>query len=62
MFALFNSENQLIGYSDDLPDNPSYNIFKIKLPDDKTDLLKWRWEGDMFNGKMVKILVENSNE
>jgi len=55
MFALFNKEKQFIGYSEDIPNLPNLNIFKLKLPEDKSDITKWEWAGDMFTGKMIPI-------
>lgn len=55
MYALFDKDKKFIGYSPDFPENPGLNIFKFKLPEDKSDLTKWKWVGDMFTGKMVKI-------
>jgi hypothetical protein len=54
MFVLFNKDKNFIGYSEDIPDLPTLNIFRLKLPEDKQDITEWGWEGDMFNGKMVK--------
>lgn len=55
MFVLFNKDKKFVGYSEDIPDTPTLNIFKLKISDDKKDLSKWKWQGDMFSGKMVKI-------
>jgi hypothetical protein len=60
MFALFDKNKKFIGYSDDFPDHPTLNVFKFKIPDDKTDIMKWHWVGDMFNGGMQKIEVEKN--
>jgi hypothetical protein len=54
MFALFNKNKKFIGYSEDIPDLPTMEIFKLPLPEDKKDISKWEWVGDMFDGKMVK--------
>jgi hypothetical protein len=54
MFVLFDKNKNFIGYSEDIPDLPTLNIFRLKLPKDKQDITEWGWEGDMFNGKMVK--------
>jgi hypothetical protein len=55
MFVLFNKNKEFVGYSEDMPDLPNVNIFKLKLPEDKSDITKWKWEGDMFTGKMILI-------
>jgi hypothetical protein len=55
MFVLFNKEKQFIGYSKDMPDLPTLNIFKLELPEELSDITKWKWIGDMFKGKMVPI-------
>jgi len=60
MFALFNKERKFIGYSEDIPDLPTLNIFKLKLPENQKDITKWRWEGNFPDGKMVKIKSCNS--
>ena len=53
MFVLFNKDKNLIGYSEDMPDFPHLNIFKLKLPEETSDIKKWEWVGDMLNGKMI---------
>jgi hypothetical protein len=55
MFVLFNKEKEFMGYSPDMPDIPLLEIFKLKLPDEVSDITKWKWDGDMFTGKMVPI-------
>ena len=55
MYALFGKDHKFIGYSNDIPDMPTLNIFKMEIPKDKSDITKWKWVGDMFNGEMVKI-------
>jgi hypothetical protein len=55
MYALFDKNKQFIGYSPDFPDTPGLDIFKLEIPEDKSDITKWKWEGDMFNGRMVEI-------
>jgi hypothetical protein len=55
MFVLFNNEKQFVGYSEDIPDLPTLSIFKLKLPEEVSDIKKWKWVGDMFNGKMIPI-------
>lgn len=55
MFVLFNKNKQFIGYSEDIPDLPTLNIFKLKIPDHISDITKYEWVGDMLNGKMVEI-------
>jgi len=54
MFVLFNRDKKFIGYSDDIPDIPTLNVFKLKLPEAVNDIIKYEWIGDMFNGKMVE--------
>lgn len=58
MYILFNRYHEVVGYSPDIPDTPNLNIFKVKIPEDQRDLTKWKWQGDMLTGKMVKIDVE----
>ena len=53
MFALFNKDKEFIGYSEDIPDLPTLNIFKLKLPEEVKDVSKWTWQGDMLRGKLV---------
>jgi hypothetical protein len=55
MYVLFDKNKNFIGYSPDFPDTPNLGIFKLKLPEDQSDINEWTWEGDMFTGKMVKI-------
>jgi hypothetical protein len=54
MFVLFNNNKEFIGYGDDVPDIPILNIFKLKLPEHVSDITKYEWSGDMFNGKMIE--------
>jgi hypothetical protein len=61
MYALFNKNKELIGYSEDFPDTPNLDVFKYKIPIEQSNLMEWRWVGDMLNGKMVKISLENKN-
>lgn len=60
MYALFNKDQKLVGYSDDFPDTPNLDIFKYKIPDEQSNLSEWRWDGDMLSGKMIKINLENN--
>lgn len=53
MFALFNVEKQFIGYSPDIPENT--NILKKEIPEEQSDVILWRWEGDYDNGRMVHV-------
>jgi hypothetical protein len=52
MYAIFDSEKNFISYSDQKLDSPFYNR---EIPLDKTDILKWRWNGNYDDGEMVKI-------
>jgi hypothetical protein len=60
MFALFNTNKQLIGYSPDLPPNDKLNILRKELPPEFSNLKYFHWEGDYDNGAMVsnKKIVE----
>lgn len=53
MFALFNKNKEFIGYSPEIPEGSE--ILKIKIPEDKSDILIWKWEGDYDTGKMVPV-------
>jgi hypothetical protein len=53
MIALFNKEKTFIGYGDNIP--PNSKILKKDIDPEKTDLGKWKWEGDYDSGKMVPI-------
>jgi hypothetical protein len=55
MLALFNKNKNLIGYGEDIPENPNLKIYKKEIPEDKKDLTKWRWVGDFDTGQMVSI-------
>jgi hypothetical protein len=55
MYVLFNADKQFVGYSEDIPDLPTLNILKLKLPKEVENINKWKWSGDMFNGKMIPI-------
>ena len=55
MFVLFDKNKNFIGYSEDIPDLPTLNVLKLKIPEEKKDISKWRWEGNLLNGKMVPI-------
>ena len=60
MYALFNKNKQLIGYSDNFPDTPNLDVFKIKIPENKKNLNEWCWVGDMLNGEMKKINLDKN--
>ena len=59
MFVLFNKNKEFIGYSEDCPSIPT--IFKKEISQEKSDITKWRWDGDFENGQMVS-LYENPYE
>lgn len=59
MYVLFDKTGNFIAYSDNFPDLPNTDIFKLKLKEEESDVSKWHWEGDMFNGRMVKKSIEN---
>jgi hypothetical protein len=58
MCVLFDKDGDFIAYSDDFPDLPNTDIFKLELTEETSDLSKWEWKGNMFNGKMVKKNIE----
>jgi hypothetical protein len=58
MYALFNKDKKLVGYSEDFPDTPNLDIFKYEILEEQSNLMEWKWEGDMLNGKMVKKNLE----
>lgn len=60
MYALFNKNKQLIGYSEDFPNTPNLDVFKIKIPENKKDLNEWHWVGNMLDGEMQKITLEKN--
>jgi hypothetical protein len=55
MFVLFDKNKNFIGYSEDIPSLPTLNILKLKLPKEKEDISKWKWDGNMITGKMIPI-------
>jgi hypothetical protein len=55
MFALFNLNKSFIGYSDNIPEHLEKGILKIEIPDDRSDLTKWRWDGNYEDGQMVNL-------
>lgn len=56
MLVVFNKHKQFVGYADDeFPDMPNLELLTLRIPDEQSDLTVWWWEGDMFNGRMVKI-------
>ena len=55
MYVLFNKDKEFVGYSDDIPPQPNLNIFRLEIPENRSDITKWKWQGDMFTGKMVEI-------
>ena len=52
MYAIFDSDKNFISYSDQKLESPFYSK-EISL--DKSDILKWRWNGNYDDGEMVKI-------
>ena len=55
MFALFNLNKSFIGYSDNIPEHLENGILKREIPEDKSDLTKWRWDGSYDDGQMVSL-------
>ena len=56
MYAVFNLNKQFISYAEqELGDN----FLHIKLPEDKTNLLKWAWKGDYDTGEMTELNLSN---
>jgi len=55
MFALFNLNKSFIGYSDNIPEHLESGILKREIPEDKSDLMKWRWDGSYDDGQMVSL-------
>ena len=54
MFALFNLNKTFVGYSEDIPEHLNKSFIKKEIPEDKRDLTKWRWDGDL-DGQMVSL-------
>jgi hypothetical protein len=55
MYVIFDKNNNFVGYSDNnLEDFPNLEIFKMKIPEEQSDLTEWWWEGDMLTGRMVR--------
>lgn len=57
MYAVFDKNKNFLSFSDTIFPNvsESLNFFFKEIPEDKSDLLKWRWEGDYETGKMVAV-------
>lgn len=55
MFALFNLNKSFIGYSDNIPEHLEKGILKREIPEDRSDLTKWRWDGSYDDGQMVSL-------
>lgn len=54
MYVVFDENKNFISYSDSIFQT-QVNLFFKEIPPDKSDLLKWRWEGDYDTGQMVLI-------
>jgi hypothetical protein len=54
MYVVFDENKNFISYSDSIFQT-QVNLFFKEIPPDKSDLLKWRWDGDYDTGKMVLI-------
>lgn len=52
MYAVFNLNKNFISYSDNTFNG---NFLFKQIPEEQSDFLNWRWEGDYDTGKMVKI-------
>ena len=52
MYAIFDSEKNFISYSDQKLENP---FLSKEIPIEKSDILKWRWDGNYDDGEMVKL-------
>lgn len=55
MFVLFNKDKKFIGYSSDISENSE--LLKLEIPEEKSDISFWKWEGTYENGRMVPIDV-----
>lgn len=60
MFVLFNKNKEFIGYSPEFPENSE--ILKIEIPEEKSDISLWKWEGTYDNGRMAPINIGYSIE
>jgi hypothetical protein len=58
MYAVFDENKNFISYSDTVFQTQGSLSFK-EISLDKSDLLKWRWEGDCDTGQMV-LISENA--
>lgn len=54
MYVVFDENKNFISYSDSIFQT-QVNLFFKEIPSDKSDLLKWRWDGDYDTGQMVLI-------
>jgi len=52
MFAVFNQNKNFISFSNEKFDG---NFLFKEIPDDQSNLLEWRWEGNYDDGHMVKL-------
>jgi len=52
MFAVFNQNKNFISFSNEKFDG---NFLFKEIPDDQSNLLEWRWEGNYDDGYMVKL-------
>lgn len=52
MYAIFNDQKEFLSYGDQ-PLGGSF--LSILIPDDKTNLTEWRWDGDYDTGGMVRL-------
>lgn len=57
MYAVFDKNKTFLSFSDKIipMDNSSLNFFFKEIPEDKSDILNWRWDGDYETGGMVPI-------
>lgn len=52
MFAIFDQNKNFISYSDEKFDD---RFLSREIPQEQSNLLEWRWDGNYDTGKMVKI-------
>lgn len=52
MYALFNKQKVFIGFSQDIPHE---SILRKEIPKERSDIRRWRWEGDYDTGRMVPM-------
>jgi hypothetical protein len=55
MYAIFNLKKEFLSFSES---EMGSNFLSKKIPEEKSNLLEWKWVGDFDSGEMKKINIK----